>query len=120
MGRGGETMSENLGLWAAACGGRQPGPASGQARAASGLPCTCPLAPGCVCCSTRLLSTPSRLTVLPACFSCAPRRPADAAVDQEAGVDQFVMTSIQRVFGNNFKGDDTEPKAWVSSGEKMC
>lgn len=42
--------------------------------------------------------------------------PADAAVDQEAGVDQFVMTSIQRVFGNNFKGDDTEPKAWVSSG----
>ncbi|EFN59582.1 expressed protein [Chlorella variabilis] len=34
----------------------------------------------------------------------------------EAGVDQFVMTSIQRVFGNNFKGDDTEPKAWVSSG----
>lgn len=26
------------------------------------------------------------------------------------------MTSIQRVFGNNFTGDETEPKQWASTG----
>lgn len=30
----------------------------------------------------------------------------------------FIMSSIQRVFGNNFKGDESEPKAWVSTGAR--
>ena len=27
------------------------------------------------------------------------------------------LPGLQRVFGNNFKGDPTEPKEWVSTGE---
>ncbi|KAL4434611.1 hypothetical protein ABPG77_002734 [Micractinium sp. CCAP 211/92] len=34
----------------------------------------------------------------------------------EGSVGSFIMSSIQRVFGNNFKGDESEPKAWVSTG----
>ncbi|KAL4856753.1 hypothetical protein ACK3TF_002825 [Chlorella vulgaris] len=46
--------------------------------------------------------------------------PADdsgvAAAGEESKAGDFVMTSIQRVFGNNFKGDATEPKEWSSTG----
>jgi len=39
-------------------------------------------------------------------------------VGEEDSVGHFVMTSIQRVFGNNFKGDESEPKDWASGGYK--
>lgn len=39
-----------------------------------------------------------------------------AAAGEESKAGDFVMTSIQRVFGNNFKGDATEPKEWSSTG----
>lgn len=37
-------------------------------------------------------------------------------VGEEGSVGSFIMGSIQRVFGHNFKGDESEPKAWVSTG----
>ncbi len=39
-------------------------------------------------------------------------------VGEEGSVGSFIMSSIQRVFGNNFKGDESEPKAWVSTGAR--
>lgn len=36
---------------------------------------------------------------------------------EEPGVGQYVLSSIQRVFSSNFKGEESEPKAWISTGE---
>ncbi|KAL4447476.1 hypothetical protein ABPG75_004695 [Micractinium tetrahymenae] len=37
-------------------------------------------------------------------------------VGEEGSVGAFILSSIQRVFGHNFKGDESEPRQWVSTG----
>eukprot|EP00887_Chlorella_sp_A99_P003008 scaffold9.g3008.t1 len=49
-------------------------------------------------------------------------KPTDAEVDEltaseDSQLGEFVTTSIERVMGHNFKGDETEP-AWRSAGYK--
>lgn len=35
---------------------------------------------------------------------------------RQTDMGDVVTSTIQRVFGNNFKGDETEPKTWISTG----
>lgn len=42
--------------------------------------------------------------------------PEDGEAPKESEVGNVVTSTIQRVFGNNFKGDETEPKKWISAG----
>lgn len=35
---------------------------------------------------------------------------------RESEVGDIVLSSIQRVFNNNFKGDESEPKTWIAGG----
>ncbi|KAI7838694.1 hypothetical protein COHA_007494 [Chlorella ohadii] len=42
--------------------------------------------------------------------------PEGGETPKQSEVGDVVTTTIQRVFGNNFKGDETEPKVWISGG----
>jgi hypothetical protein len=44
---------------------------------------------------------------------------AEGAAAEASPAGAFVKTSIQRVFGNNFKGDESEPQAWSAGGEQF-
>ena len=43
---------------------------------------------------------------------------AEGAAAEASPAGVFIKTSIQRVFGNNFKGDESEPQAWSAGGEQ--
>jgi hypothetical protein len=65
----------------------------------------------CFLCSTSTYLRPAPCRSVPLCSLAV-----GAAAGEESKAGDFVMTSIQRVFGNNFKGDATEPKEWSSTG----